>query len=577
MTTQMDHRTGDLKSVQANLADGEVKNEEAYQWGKPGPNSDMWCTIASAHHVSLDQQPNNWIVDSRATDHVTNDKSNLSSSLPCTGFVKTTSGTKICIVAVGQAMLRVNGHKVLLDNILYVPDSNAKLILDCVVSKSTKAQMGHGSGTHAKDPLELIHIDLAMHWSMKTEVTCLLVTIDDASSFTYVKPLQTKSDALQVLKEWIQYAEVSAVAISWQNDAGFQWQKTSPYTSKQNGHHIHEKPSAKCRKLGTIPSGQPDNLVRYDEEHKGWKFLSPNHNLLVFWSNSACFLQNRSWNDCTDMTQIQDMDALHYSPGADTTDLSYDDVNMHDKELQQPLDDVYCPTQEQDMFSRGETTPPELADTTLDHLDGMTDMEPVLTTLTIPSNQASDSTVENGYQLEMSSASPPPIRDLACHTQDSTFSKYSSIQNVQYYHNKFATMCEMYPWLHLTTLTKLLCIYPRMFLPAAKMHQFQEKLQHHGKLANIRPILEYNTNVYHNANVYTFLVMNLKPSVKEALTGPNQIHWCEAIKAEMDGLESMHIWETVDWPKDMNLMDSKLVLQVKTDASNVPYKFKARF
>ncbi|KAJ1596568.1 hypothetical protein NDA14_000453 [Ustilago hordei] len=163
MTTQMDHRTGDLKSVQANLADGEVKNEEAYQWGKPGPNSDMWCTIASAHH----------------------------------------------------------------------------LILDCVVSKSTKAQMGHGSGTHAKDPLELIHIDLAMHWSMKTEVTCLLVTIDDASSFTYVKPLQTKSDALQVLKEWIQYAEVSAVAISWQNDAGFQWQKTLPYTSKQNGKAEH--------------------------------------------------------------------------------------------------------------------------------------------------------------------------------------------------------------------------------------------------------------------------------------------------------------------------------------------------
>ncbi|KAJ1038303.1 hypothetical protein NDA14_001063 [Ustilago hordei] len=71
--------------------------------------------------------------------------------------------------------------------------------------------------------------------------------------------------------------------------------------------------------------------------------------------------------------------------------------------------------------------------------------------------------------------------------------------------------------------------------------------------------------------------MNLKPSVKEALTGPNQIHWCEVIKAEMDGLESMHIWETVDQPKDTNLMDSKLVLQVKTDTSNVPYKFKARF
>ncbi|KAJ1601823.1 hypothetical protein NDA14_006864 [Ustilago hordei] len=79
---------------------------------------------------------------------------------------------------------------------------------DCVVGKSTKAQMGCRSGTHAKDPLELIHIDLAMHWSMKTEVTCLLVAIDNTSSFTYMKPLQMKSDALQALKEWIQYAEV---------------------------------------------------------------------------------------------------------------------------------------------------------------------------------------------------------------------------------------------------------------------------------------------------------------------------------------------------------------------------------
>ncbi|SOV07704.1 uncharacterized protein UDID_19389 [Ustilago sp. UG-2017a] len=102
------------------------------------------------------------------------------------------------------------------------------------------------------------------------------------------------------------------------------------------------------------------------------------------------------------------------------------------------------------------------------------------------------------------------------------------------------------------------------------MHQFQEKLQRNGKLADIGPIPEYNTNVN------TLLVTNLKPLVKETLTGPNQIHWHEAIKAEMDGLESMHIWETMDWPKDTNLVDLKLVLQVKTDTNNVPYKFKAR-
>ncbi|KAJ1028176.1 hypothetical protein NDA13_003622 [Ustilago tritici] len=110
-----------------------------------------------------------------------------------------------------------------------------------------------------------------------------------------------------------------------------------------------------------------------------------------------------------------------------------------------------------------------------------------------------------------------------------------------------------------------------MFPLAAEMHCFQEKLWHCGKLADIGPILEYD------ASAYTLSVTNLKPSVREALTGPNQIHWWEAIKAEMDGLESMHIWETMDKPNDTNLVDSKLVLQVKTNANNVPYKFKTRF
>ena len=45
----------------------------------------------------------------------------------------------------------------------------------------------------------------------------------------------------------------------------------------------------------------------------------------------------------------------------------------------------------------------------------------------------------------------------------------------------------------------------------------------------------------------------------------------------MDGLKSMHIWETMDKPKDASLIDSKLTLQAKTDAINIPYKFKARF
>ncbi|KAJ1038018.1 hypothetical protein NDA10_000757 [Ustilago hordei] len=668
-----------------------------------------------------------------ATDHVTNDKSNLIISSPCTGFVKTISRTKSHIVAVGQAMLNVDGHEVLLDNILYVPDSNANLILvkaltnngacvlfdskyvtfellankmvisklnlqtrhyeipqsqhealvispnegltnlpecldneakmsrceftldfmheqcdhlgqnktwliekidkvklmdgkcqDCVVSKLTKAQMGHGSSTHAKDLLELVHVNLAMHWSMKTEAMCLLVTIDDASSFTYVKPLQAKSDALQVLKEWITYAEVQmghklktlcsdnggewvlVAAIHWQNETGFCWQKTLPYTSEQNGraehairtiremmitmmhthclpqmfwpfaaeataftknlllniknqilyHIFYQKdpqkpfdilwtfgclawvniPWAKHKKLDE--PANPAIFVRYDKEHKGWKFLTPNHNLLIFWSNLAHFLQDRSWNDHTNTTQIQDMDALHYNTGADIEDFSYDNIDMHDEDLQQPLNKVYHLAPEQDMAFKGEISPPNWP------------MMP------------SDTQILLGWQIPPASIwMMSQMRNLGqlhcpCH---------------QTRHLMFAATCKVYPWLHPTTLAELLCIHPRVFPPAAEIHQFQEKLWCNSKLADIGPIPEYN------ANVYTLTVTNLKPSVKEALTGPDQIHWHETIKAEMDGLESMHIWETVDQPKNMNLVDLKLVLQVKTDANGIPYKFKARF
>ncbi|KAJ1024667.1 hypothetical protein NDA13_004594 [Ustilago tritici] len=328
-------------------------------------------------------------------------------------------------------------------------------------------------------------------------------------------------------------------------------------------------PRAKCKKLDE--PANPAIFVGYDKEHKGWKFLAPNHNLPIFWSNSACFLQDRSWNDCMDTTQIQDTDALHYNTAADIEDLSYKDIDAYDEELQQPLYDIYCPAPEPDTAFKGDILPPEPEDTTLKHPDDKTDKEPGSTSSTMPSNQASDGSAENKYQSEMPPASLLPLRELAPHAQDSAFSKHSLIQNAQHYHNKFAAMHKMFPWLHPTTLAELLCIYPRMFLPIAEMHQFQEKLRHNGKLADIGPIPEYNTNVN------TLLVTNLKPSVKEALTGPNQIHWCEAIKAEMDGLESKHIWGTMDWPKDTNLVDSKLVLQVKTDANNVPYKFKARF
>jgi hypothetical protein len=70
---------------------------------------------------------------------------------------------------------------------------------------------------------------------------------------------------------------------------------------------------------------------------------------------------------------------------------------------------------------------------------------------------------------------------------------------------------------------------------------------------------------------------NLAPTVKQALEGPDALHWRAAIKKELDGLETMGTWEVVDRPKDTNVVGSKMILKVKTDANMIPIKYKARF
>ncbi|CCF52175.1 hypothetical protein NDA11_002718 [Ustilago hordei] len=327
-------------------------------------------------------------------------------------------------------------------------------------------------------------------------------------------------------------------------------------------------PKTKCKKLDE--PAIPAIFIRYNKEHKGWKFLAPGHNPPIFWSNSAHFLQDKLWCDCKDTAQIQDTNALHYKDMTNIEDIGYDDIDEHDEELQQPLDDIYWPLPVSDTTFEGGVVAPGSADPVVKYsADVNNTLEPNLPPAS--STQASDGSTPNGSQPTTPPGLPLQLKDLNKNIRDHTFSEYLLIQKAQYYHNKFAATCEMYPWLHPTTITELLQIYLRMFPPAAEIHHFQEKLHCNGRLVDIGPLLTYD------AEAYIMIATNLKPSVKEALTGPNQIHWWEAIKAEMDGLESMQVWETVDRLEGTTLVDSKLVLQVKTDADNVPYKFKARF
>ncbi|KAJ1572182.1 hypothetical protein NDA15_006802 [Ustilago hordei] len=505
--------------------------------------------------------------------------------------------------------------------------------------------MGKGDGTISSHPLELVHVDLSTHFSEQTEFTCVLVAIDDASSFTYVKPLRKKSDALHVLQEWIKYAEVqtgrqlktirsdnggewcSNVAMHWQNETGFRWQKSSVYTSKQNGKaertirtirnimssmlHTHRlpqtfwpyaieaaaytknllpnvkdqipyqvfynkdprKPFRLLRTFGclawvNIPkvkrkkledSAIPAIFVGYDEEHKGWKLLSPNHNPSVFWSNSVRFLEDQCWEDRTDAMPIKETDAIFYDNTADIEDLSYSEEDEFDEELSQPLDDIYHPPSEEDLTLEGDPFSPN---------PSPEDPEPSEISTT-PTGQASDGTTNFEHRPSREVSPMPDPKTLSRQVNEEYLDSSETLRKYQNYFNQFHSAWESRPWMHPTTVAILLRKYPRRWPDDEAIRNLQESLKERGLLVDLpNPIYQAEAQL---------LSPVLQPTVKQALNSKNQAHWKEAIKAEMDGLERMNIWKIVDRPPNTNLVDSKLVLTIKTDANMIPIKYKARF
>ncbi|KAJ1600043.1 hypothetical protein NDA14_007590 [Ustilago hordei] len=71
-------------------------------------------------------------------------------------------------------------------------------------------------------------------------------------------------------------------------------------------------------------------------------------------------------------------------------------------------------------------------------------------------------------------------------------------------------------------------------------------------------------------------ILNLDPTLGEAMNGEDAQLWKEAIQKELEGLEAMGTWEVVHQPSGVPLVDSKVVLWLKLDADGVPVKHKAR-
>ncbi|KAJ1570716.1 hypothetical protein NDA11_002981 [Ustilago hordei] len=293
----------------------------------------------------------------------------------------------------------------------------------------------------AQAPLELIHIDLMTDLQGHPNYHHTLVVVNDASSYVYVKLLLSKAEAFPTLKAWTKTVEIamdhtlkcihsdnrmewsSLAAEEWKWEAGFKWQKTTPYVSIQNGraectirslqekmhamlvqrlvpkglwpytimaarHVLNLTPSANANRIpyedfhhmmahGLVKqlhvfgcfawvhlpkkdhAGKhgmraiPGIMVGYDNEHKGWKFFTPDHTPSIQWSNSATFHEHKGWHDQPKVQsllqiRLESLEAESAKPEANDLELEpeIEELDMQDSLQYTPIGQLIDDTED---------------------------------------------------------------------------------------------------------------------------------------------------------------------------------------------------------------------------------------
>lgn len=477
---------------------------------------------------------------------------------------------------------------------------------DCLTGKSTRSRMGKGSGERAQNPLELIHVDLVTDIAPEPEEGTMLVILDDYSGYVHIDVLQRKSDALRYLQEWVKLMEVqtgrelkairsdnggewaSHVAHNWKMAEGFIWQKTAPYNSVQNGRvermnrSVQERMRAllgqrelnvalwpfaakaaafvlnltpnkegftpyelafkksplrftkllkvfgslawvflpkpiRGAKTKAMPRAIPAIMLGYSLERKCWLFFSPDNNPTLFWSNSAKFLEHQGWQDRTDFLPIKINPPKRPTDDADIPDLCYDEEDIHDELYIDAIEHTLPPPEDFDE----ELVPTEEIKQTVEQTESKSEQ----------TESADEQVIEEELDEE-----PYDV---------------GTWRPVPSFNHKTGEPVPN-PWREK---------YPE---------KYNERLDAYLRRKGLKRLNALLTNISKKEE------LNLTPTLREALGGDNVLQWKEAIRKEIEGLEAMGTWEVVDKPKDAHLVDSKMVLKIKTDADLVPTKHKAR-
>ncbi|CAO1618293.1 unnamed protein product [Jaminaea pallidilutea] len=449
----------------------------------------------------------------------------------------------------------------MIDNLALNPnDENIRTSLDCnacVMAKLTKAPLPQKTKTSTSSlPLEKLHVDILTQFSGHSSCRYALIIVDDATDLVYACPLSNKGQAFQALVDFVDLAEkqtghvlkkvrsdndsvfLSNTAMEWSASKGLEWQLTVPYDSRQNGkvermnRTLRERMQASLLARGAPYLLWPEALeyatVTLNLTCSGNK--SPYE---LFWERDpkelARFLQPFA---CLAWVFIPERKRAGGKGGPRALPAMFIGVDVRHRGWK-----FYSPHASPSTFwSNSARFHPELS---WRDRRKMADWRDLL--------DHSDLFADKGNDIADLSFSPLDIiaeRDQEC---------------LQYYNARVRQHVE----------------------------EEAELTVHDAHLTLDEPTREHDVvtssgwkhfTEHHSASTATAEgnTLNLTPTVREALSSNNASHWRQAIKNEMQGLDAMNTWQIVDAPANGRLVDSKLVLRIKTAPDGTPLKYKAR-
>ncbi|SPC67368.1 related to retrotransposon protein [Ustilago sp. UG-2017b] len=612
---------------------GQILNQEGYNRGRcdpANPNEPAKCyKCRQPGHIAINctnrqeqtpAQQDTWILDSGATHHMVCDESKLIAPTARQGFIDTAGHERLRVQAIGDTTLQVGNVKIPLTDVLYVPNLSKDLLsiqvltedgahvifeksgatilqhdgsmvksktnlhkkrwevygdslaaqlndplegIDAITTparpashtmsklwherfghpgrnktkqiqahyqaKQTHARMTSSKTERAQVPLELVHIDLMMDLKGHPNYHHALVVVDDSSSYVYVKPLLSKAEAFPALKAWIKAAEIatdhtlkcirsdngtewsSFEAKEWKREAGFRWQKTTPYVSAQNGRAE--------RTIRSLQERMRAMLVQRSVPKELWPYaiMAAGHTLNLTPSANASRIPYEDFHcksahglvkqlcvfGCLAWVHLPKKDhaGKHGARAIPGIMIGYDDEHKGWK-----------------FFTPGHTLCIRWSNSATFHeAKGWHDRPSVWSPL-----QFGFESLEAEGTRPKTDSNEPELEVEVLDVED--------------------------PLPKIYTLP-----------PADPTNDNRSELD-----------VEEMIGEAHMA------VLNLMPTLKEALASDDVQQWQEAIHKELDGLEAMGTWEIMDVPPNTRLVNSKIVLQLKLDADGIPVRHKAR-